>query len=348
MMQQHQYIDRKSGKAVTETLVADRSIAFLYHQLREQAPFLFRLLTSKRMSGLLGFFHYDINLPLKNCRGQRLFERMGIDWRDCVHPVERFATPRQVFERQIRYEEVRPMDAHTHEIVSPADARMVCGSFSVTKNLFIKTKFFSQAELLGENTPWLDRFEQADFAVFRLTPDKYHYNHVPVTGEVVDVYCLDGRYHSCNPEAVLALASLQAKNRRVVTIIDTDVEGGTGIGLVAMIEVVALMIGDIVQCYSQTGYDRPQPVVKGMRLEQGCPKSLYRPGSSTDILLFQRNRISFCADLLANQARQDVSSRLSTGFGCPMVETEVQVRSTIASRCNDHNASSLPPSGGPA
>jgi phosphatidylserine decarboxylase len=39
-----------------------------------------------------------------------------------------------------------------------------------------------------------------------------------------------------------------SKNKRVVTIIDTDVEGGTGIGLVAMIEVVALMIGDIVQC----------------------------------------------------------------------------------------------------
>ena len=31
---------------------------------------------------------------------------------------------------------------------------------------------------------------------------------------------------------------------------DTDIPGGSHVGFVAMIEVVALMIGDIVQCYS--------------------------------------------------------------------------------------------------
>ena len=62
--------------------------------------------------------------------------------------------------------------------------------------------------------------------------------------------------------------------------IDTDTDGGTGIGLVAMIEVVALMIGDIVQCYSETQYLDPRTVQRGMLLRKGCPKSLYQPGSS--------------------------------------------------------------------
>jgi hypothetical protein len=34
------------------------------------------------------------------------------------------------------------------------------------------------------DSPWLPAFDRGDFAIFRLTPDKYHYNHVPVSGEV--------------------------------------------------------------------------------------------------------------------------------------------------------------------
>jgi len=113
-------------------------------------------------------------------------------------------------------------------------------------------------------------------------------------------------------------------------VFDTDVPGGTGVGLVAMIEVVALMIGDIVQCYSDVAYDDPVPVVPGLAVARGCPKSLYRPGSSTDVLLFQPGRVCFAADLLHNQRRRDVQSRFSHGFGRPLVETEVRVRSLIA------------------
>ncbi len=326
----HQYIDRATGQVVNERLIADQAIDLLYNRLREHAPTLFRALTGRRMSGLLGFLHFDLNLPMEHCRGLRLLERMGVEGLECIAPEHSFTTPRQVFERRIRYRDLRPMDPNPEAIVAPADAKVLIGTLAETPELFIKEKFFSATELLGEDAPWCAPFAQGDFAVFRLTPDKYHYNHVPVSGEVVDIYELDGQYHSCNPAAIIALASLHSKNRRVVTIIDTDVDGGGGIGLVAMIEVVALMIGDIVQCYSTTGYDNPQPVVKGMRLAKGCPKSLYRPGSSTDILLFQQGAVTFCDDLRNNVNRRDVRSRFSSGLGRPLVETDVRVRSTIA------------------
>jgi len=146
----------------------------------------------------------------------------------------------------------------------------------------------------------------------------------------VDIYAIDGGYHSCNPSAVVSVATPYSKNKRVVTIIDTDVPCGTGVGLVAMIEVVALMIGDIVQAYSSRGYDLPHPIERGMFLEKGQPKSLYRPGSSTDILIFQQGRVRFAEDLLDNMRRTDVSSRFTQGFGRPLVETDVRVRSMIA------------------
>jgi phosphatidylserine decarboxylase len=215
-------------------------------------------------------------------------------------------------------------------VVSPADARMLVGSFAQVDHLFIKEKFFSFDELLGDRSIWQSAFAAGDFAVFRLTPDKYHYNHVPVSGEVVDIYTVDGCYHSCNPAAVVAVVTPYSKNKRTVTVIDTDVPGGTGVGLVAMVEVVALMIGEVVQGYSRERYDDPRPVEIGMFLHRGQPKSLYRPGSSTDVLLFQQERIRFADDLLTNQVRQGVASRFSRGFGQPLVETDLKVRSLIA------------------
>ena len=215
------------------------------------------------------------------------------------------------------------------QVVSPADARVLVGSCREASALFIKDKFFSFPELLGESL-WMESFRDGDFALFRLTPDKYHYNHVPVSGEVLDIYQLDGVFNSCNPEAIVAVATPYSKNRRVVTLIDTDVEGGTGVGLVAMVEVVALMIGDIVQCYSAREYREPKGVVPGMFISKGQPKSLYRPGSSTDILVFQRGRVEFAADLVANQSRTDAVSRFSKGFGGQLVETDIRVRAALA------------------
>lgn len=223
------------------------------------------------------------------------------------------------------------MDSAENVIVSPADAKTLVGSFLDTSQLFLKGKFFDLDELLSRDRyNWRQAFSDGNFAIFRLTPDKYHYNHTPVSGKVLDIYEIPGDYHSCNPSAIVSYVTPLSKNKRVVTIFDTDVQGGARIGLVAMIEIVALMIGDIVQAYSDTKYDDPRPVEPGMVLLKGSPKSLYRPGSSTDVLLFQKDRIRFSEDLVMNQKRKGIQSRYSQGFACDLVETDLKVRSTIA------------------
>jgi phosphatidylserine decarboxylase len=90
-----------------------------------------------------------------------------------------------------------------------------------------------------------------------------------------------------------------------------------------------LMIGDVVQCYSRERYDNPLPVQVGMHLDRGAPKSLFRPGSSTVVLIFEPGRVRFCEDILTNLRRGDVRSRYSAMGSRPLVETEVRVRSTI-------------------
>lgn len=325
----HQYINRETVQPCKETLYADWVIRFLYSRAREDSSVLFKVLTSRRMSSLLGFLNFD--LPLLPWMAKNFINNMGIDLSGCLDPPESFRTFRKVFERKIRYWETRPLPRKEGVIVSPSDSRVLPGSLARTSSLFVKEKFFDYQELLGEDKPaWLRAFQGGDYAIFRLTPDQYHYNHTPAAGRVVDFYEIPGIYHSSNPGAVITVAHPYSKNRRVVTILDSDVEKGTGVGFIAMIEVVALMIGDLLQAYSEHHYDDPRPISCGMFLNQGSPKSLFRPGSSTVILIFQKGRVEFCPDLIANRKSQIAQSRFSAAWEIPLVETNVKVRSPIA------------------
>ena len=329
----HQYIDRRTQNVQTETLLADDMISWMYDRVRERSGPLFKALTSSRCSRLLAWLQYDVSRQVQPARLGQAVRSLKINSDEFVKDINRMHTFREVFERQIRYWDCRPMRQEEDRIVSPSDARMLIGSFSKISGLCIKEKFFDFDELLGREHPqWRSIFRGGDFAVFRLTPDKYHYNHTPVSGYVADAYDLSGQYHSCNPSATVQMVNPLSKNRRSVTVLDTDGLDGTGVGYVAMIEIAALMIGDIVQCYSDVRYDAPKPVKIGLHVKKGQPKSLFRPGSSTTVLIFEKNRIQFSPDIRQNLHRQDASSRYSLGFDIPLVETDVQVRSEIGYR----------------
>ncbi len=326
----HQYVDRESGRLKTERLYQDRLVLYFYGRVRESMPAVFRLLTSRVSTRVLGYLNYDTRWG--SAASRRFLRAHGVDFAECLDDPRRFTTARQVFERRIRYWDCRAMPADPAIVVAPADARVLVGSFAEHGALHLKDKFFEYAELIGDRALWAETFRSGDYAIFRLTPEKYHYNHTPVAGRVLDLYELDGAYHSCNPGAAVILATPYSKNRRVVTVIDTDVPGGTNVGKVAMIEIVALMIGDIAQCYSESRYDDPQPVAPGMTVARGCPKSLFRPGSSTTVLVFEPGRTRFVPDLLANQHRSQAHSRYALGFGAPLVETDVRLRTAVARR----------------
>ncbi|MFH0976293.1 MAG: phosphatidylserine decarboxylase [Spirochaetota bacterium] len=324
----HKYIVHDSGEVKDERLYHDCFINFLYTGIRENAPALFRLFTGKRVSKLAATINYDI--PFRSDRTRLHFvERLGIDASECIDNFEKFKTPRQVFERKIAYWKCRPMVDEDSCVVSPADSRIVTGTFREDKVLYIKEKFFDIKELLGDSS-WLNLFTKGDFAIFRLTPDKYHYNHSPVSGIVKDYYEIAGHYHSCNPTAVIELLTPYSKNKRTVTIIDTDVKGGSKIGIVAMIEVVALMIGQIVQCYSPAKYDNPVMVKAGLFMKAGSPKSLFRPGSSTVILLFQKKKIEFLKTIISNQMNGNIENRYTRTFSPHLIETDIKARSLVA------------------
>lgn len=327
----HEYIVRETGEIARERLVGDRTVRALYSPKLENAAWLSNLASSRKMSELLGYLNYDNRLASHAAGMKRFLRKSGINFAELVDDPRSLNTARKMFERKIRYWDCRPLPKVERCVVCPTDSRVAVGSMSAASKLLIKEKFFAFPELLGgPRVRWTKQFKHGDYAVFRLTPEKYHYTHVPVTGMVVDFYAVEGRYHSCNPNATAKLITPHSKNKRVVTVIDTDCEGGTRIGIVAMVEVVALMIGQIDQRYSEHEYREPRQMERGMSLRAGAPKALFRPGSSTVVLLFQCDRIRFADDLVHNQQRSEVRSRYTKAFGESVVETDVAVRSLLA------------------
>jgi len=327
---QHQYIDRATGNVVREQLLGNSVIAALYSPALEKAPLLTRLASSRYLSRVLGYLNYDNVVSARATGMLRYLRQSGIALSEFVGNLSEYDTARKIFERQIRYWNCRPLPPGERAVVCPADSRALVGSMRESSGLYLKQKFFSFPELLGEGSPWQSSFAGGDYAVFRLTPEKYHYTHSPVSGRVLEIYSVGGRYHPCNPNAAVQLLTPVSKNRRVVTLLETDYAGGSGIGRVAMIEVVALMVGQIEQRYSDERYENPRAVEPGMLLQAGAPKALFRPGSSTVVLLFQRGRIRFAPDLIRNQHRCGVQSRFSVTLGEPLTETDVAVRSLLA------------------
>jgi phosphatidylserine decarboxylase len=335
---QHHYVERESRQVKAEEFYGDQAIQFLYSHVREQSSWLFRRMISARISRVLGYMNYDGILSARMKNYLDIHKQFNIEPEECFDLPDNLNSLRKIFERKMRYWQCRPMPNDPCAIVSPADSRMLIGSFLEESSLFIKGKFFDYEEMFGsEKLTWLKAFQNGDFAVFRLTPEKYHYNHMPVAGKIIDFYQVQGTYHACNPNAVVSVVTPYSKNKRVVTIIDTDVEGGTNAGLVAMIEVVALMIGDIVQCYSEEKYENPISVGTGLFVKKGVPKSLFRPGSSTVVLIFQKERVRFADDIAANMFNPGAESIFSRGFGKSLVETDVKVRSFIATSRNKRN-----------
>src|SRR5262245_56279892 len=143
---QHQYVERDTGRLCTEMLCSDRFIQFLYSEpVREQAAWLFQLLTSYRLSSqLLALLSFDLPFGAKRFGIVRFLQSRGINFRECVDPDITTKTARAIFERQIRYWECRPMPQTSGTVIAPADARLVLGSLRQQSLFFIKEKFFAQ------------------------------------------------------------------------------------------------------------------------------------------------------------------------------------------------------------
>ena len=152
---EHQYIDRATGNVVREHLLANSVVSALYSPALEKAPLLTRLASSRYVSRVLGYLNYD-NVLSSRATGMLKFLRdSGIQLSEFVGNLSEYDTARKIFERQIRYWNCRPMPQNSaRRCLSRRFARALLGSMEESSGLYLKQKFFSFPELLGEGSPW--------------------------------------------------------------------------------------------------------------------------------------------------------------------------------------------------
>jgi len=103
--------------------------------------------------------------------------------------------------------------------VTPADGRLVAlGRASLAAPLVVKKQRLSLERLVNGRSHGIDlrAYEGGSFAVVFLTPRGYHHVHMPIEGELAEVYWIPGRYFPQNEVALEHIPRIYERNERAV------------------------------------------------------------------------------------------------------------------------------------
>jgi len=150
----------------------------------------------------------------------------------------------------------------------------------------VKGMKFTLAELLGD-VALAEIFAGGAMLISRLCPVDYHRFHFPVAGTPGEARLIQGWLYSVSPVALRRNIQYIVENKRMITLVES-----AEFGTVAFIEVGATNVGSIRQGY-----------VPGRLVKKGEEKGLFAFGGSCVITLFQKGRIRFDADIVAQSAQ---------------------------------------------
>jgi len=182
--------------------------------------------------------------------------------------------------------ECRPIAEGAGVAVLPADGRhLVFPDVEASAGFYVKGAKLSLAELFRD-AALASEFAGGAMLISRLCPVDYHRFHFPVEGQPGPARLINGWLYSVSPIALRRNIRYLVQNKRMLTLIETE-----AFGRVAMFEVGATNVGSIRQSY-----------VEGRAVTKGEEKGLFAFGGSCVITVFQKGRIQFTPDLVAQSA----------------------------------------------
>lgn len=278
-----QYFDRYTGEVKTERVYGERWLRFAYENpvgrffvwlLARRALFSkwYGWKMNKRASGTLIFpFIVDYDIDVDE------FAKSAFD----------FKTFNEFFYRALK-PGARPIAPGDDVAVFPADGRhLAFANVETADGFYAKGKKFTLAQLFQDEA-LAQEFAGGAMLISRLCPVDYHRFHFPVAGLPAESRLIQGSLYSVSPLALRRRLEYLVENKRVVTTI-----AAPGFGTVAMVEIGATNVGTIRQTH-----------VPGRAAKKGEEKGLFTFGGSCVVTVFQRGRLTFDADLLAQSAQQ--------------------------------------------
>lgn len=207
-----------------------------------------------------------------------------------------YASFNEFFTRSLKAD-ARVIAADPRAIACPVDGTVSeAGQIDGDRLLQAKGRYYSLTELLAARG-WAKDFDGGSFATVYLAPYNYHRVHMPLRGQLRETVFVPGRLFSVNAATASLVPRLFARNERVLTLFDT------AFGEVALIMVGALNVGSMATVWAGDITPAARRAVttlpaSDVALDKGEELGRFNMGS-TIILLFQRDRASWHADLRA-------------------------------------------------
>lgn len=192
---------------------------------------------------------------------------------------------------------LRKITANEQTVISPTDGVISdLGYIHCYDIILAKHNTYNIATLLGPDINAAP-FAGGAYINIYLSPATCHRIYMPVNGVITRFTYLPGQLFPVNKLGVTTIKDLYARNRRLVSIIQTPY------GQVAMIKIGALIVGGINTIYGST-HSFPHRQVTSQKLNQGfCLKKGDELGTfefgSTVVLLFENKTVELDSGLKA-------------------------------------------------
>jgi phosphatidylserine decarboxylase len=213
--------------------------------------------------------------------------KLSVDPTDTLPYVRRSASFNAFFTRKINLA-TRPLHPDPQSCLAPVDGKVLVFPTIYPATAFrIKRATFDLPAFL-RNNGLADQFAGGTMIVSRLCIIDYHHFHFPDAGTPHTPIQIPGRYYASGPYSRTHLMPYYSENHRVLTLFDSD-----QFGCIAMVEVGALAVGSIRECFEP-----------GVRVSRGSHKGYFELGGSTVVLLFEKDRIILDSDLTTNSQKE--------------------------------------------
>jgi len=271
----NQYIDRSSGEVITEKVMGEKWLTWLYNNPIGEAT-MFTLVKRKFVSDWYGNM---MDSPSSTDKIEAFVKDYDIDLN--IAQKQEFSSFNDFFYRKLKAD-ARQIDTNQNVVVSPADGKILAYTNVKNADFIVKGFRFDVSSFLVNNN-LAEKYKDGSLLVIRLAPYDYHRFHFPLSGKVSSITQITGNLYSVNPIALRQKAEIFFLNKREYLTISTH-----NFGDVIMAEVGATMVGTIIQTFD------------GDIVEKGQEKGYFKFGGSTVVLLFEKGKINIDNDLLEN------------------------------------------------
>ncbi|KAA8733676.1 phosphatidylserine decarboxylase [Acinetobacter qingfengensis] len=258
-----------------------------------------KILPQHKLSRLVGKIAASEQPLLRTAVIYAFKQKYGIDLSIAeAEEISRYPSFNAFFTRALKAG-TRPIDPEETHVVSPADGAISqLGTISAGQIFQAKGQSFSVEQLIAD--PQLAQpFEDGKFITVYLSPKDYHRVHMPFSGCLTETLYVPGELYSVNQVTAENIPNLFARNERMVCLFDTD------LGRMAVVLVGAMIVAGIETV--ATGKVKPTGHIElqqhALQLEKGDELGRFYLGS-TAIVLFEKNKVEWSAQLTANSEVQ--------------------------------------------